>query len=112
MNMTSGKLTSLVEKLSHQIEEASNKIPPNERNENWTKAVLIQPLIEGLGWNRFNDISFESSPPEIEGSLDYIIKCQPKIGIEAKALDVNFPLAKGHRQVEKGLKQSKVGDAS
>ncbi len=85
------KLTSLIENLSQKIIDAPNKLQPSERNEEWTKIVLILPLIGGLGWDNATDVSYESSPDDIEGSLDFILKCQPPIGIEAKALDVKFP---------------------
>jgi hypothetical protein len=110
--MASGKLTSLIENLSQIIIDAPNKLQPSERNEEWTKIVLILPLIEGLGWDKATDVSFESRPSEIEGWLDFILKCQPTIGIEAKALDVNKPMDHNHPQVKKGLKQSKERGAS
>ena len=110
--MTAGKLASLIENLSQTIIDAPNKLQPSERNEEWTKMVLIMPLIEGLGWDRATDVSYESSPAEIEGWLDFILKCQPPIGVEAKALDVNIPSDGNHSQVKKGLKQSKERGAS
>ena len=110
--MASGKLTSLIENLSQIIKDAPNKLQPSERNEEWTKIVLILPLIEGLGWDKATDVSFESRPTEIEGWLDFILKCQTPIGIEAKALDVNKPTEHNHSQVKKGLKQSKDRGAS
>src|SRR3990172_1004746 len=103
MLMASGKLTSLIENLSQIIIDAPNKLQLSERNEEWTKIVLILPLIEGLGWDKATDVSFESRPAEIEGWLDFILKCQTPIGIEAKALDVNKPTEHNHSQVKKGL---------
>jgi predicted type IV restriction endonuclease len=112
MHMASGKLTSLIENLSQIIIDAPNKLQLSERNEEWTKIVLILPLIEGLGWDKATDVSFESRPAEIEGWLDFILKCQTPIGIEAKALDVNKPTEHNHSHVKKGLKQSKERGAS
>jgi predicted type IV restriction endonuclease len=110
--MASRELTKLVKDLSQIIINAPDRLQQSERNEEWTKVVLILPLLEGLGWDRATDVSYESSPDEIEGFLDYILKCQPPIGVEAKALDVKFPLDRTHSQVKKGLKQSKDRGAS
>jgi len=110
--MASIELTSLVKDLSQKIINAQDKLQPSERNEEFTKVVLILPLLEGLGWDRATDVSYESSPDDIEGFLDFILKCQPPIGVEAKALDVNFPSDHNHPQVKKGLKQSKDRGAS
>ncbi len=108
----SRELTNLVKDLSQKIINAPDKLQPSERNEEWTKIVLILPLLEGLGWDRATDVGYESSPDDIEGSLDFILKCQPPIGVEAKALDVKYPLDHNHKHVEKGLKQSKDRGAS
>lgn len=110
--MPSRELTNLVKDLSQKIITAPDELQPRERNEEWTKVVLILPLLEGLGWDRATDIGYESSPDDIEGSLDFILRCQPLIGIEAKALDVRYPLDHNHKHVEKGLKQSKDRGAS
>lgn len=110
--MASRELTNLVKDLSQKIINAPDELLPSERNEEWTKMVLILPLLEGLGWDRATDISYESSPDDTEGRLDYIIKSQPPIGVEAKALDVNPPSDRNHKHVEKGLKQSKDRGAS
>ena len=85
-------LTDLIKDLSQKIINAQDKLQLSERNEEWTKVVLILPLLEGLGWDRSTDISYESSPDNIEGWLDFVLKCQPPIGVEAKALDVLFAL--------------------
>ncbi len=110
--MVSRDLTSLINTLSDTIISAPDKLSPSERNEEWTKMVLILPLLEGLGWNKAIDISYESSPDDTEGWLDFIMKSQPQIGIEAKALDVNYPLDCKHPHVLKGLKQSRERGAS
>jgi len=110
--MAPTELTNLVKSLSKKIIIVQDELQPSERNEEWTKMVLILPLLEGLGWDRATDISYESSPEDVEGSLDFIIKCHPPIGIEAKALYVNPPLDRNHKHVEKGLKQSKDRGAS
>lgn len=110
--MASGELTNLVKDLSQIIINAPNKLQPSERNEEWTKIVLILPLIRGLGWDSATDVSYESSADDIEGSLDLVLRCQPPIGIEAKALDVKPPQDHSHPQVKKGLKQSKDRKAS
>jgi predicted type IV restriction endonuclease len=112
MNMASRELTNLVKDLSQKIINAPDELQPRERNEEWTKVVLILPLLEGLGWDRATDVGYESSPQDIEGSLDYVLKCQPPIGVEAKALDVKYSLDHNHKHVEKGLKQSKDRGAS
>ena len=100
------ELTDLVKNLSQKIINAADKLHASERNEEWTKVVLILPLLEGLGWDRAMDITYESSPDGIEGWLDFILKCQASIGVEAKALDVKAPSNHNHSQVKKGLKQS------
>jgi predicted type IV restriction endonuclease len=110
--MASRELTNLIKELSEIIRDAPNKLTPTERNEEWTKIVLILPLLEGLGWNRATDVSYESSPEEAEGWLDFILKFEPSIGVEAKALDVSFPSDRNHPQVKKGLKQSRDRGAS
>ena len=96
--MASVELTKLVKNLSQKIISAQDKLQPSERNEEWTKIVLILPLLEGLGWDRATDVSYESSPDGIEGWLDFILKCQTPIGVEAKALDVNSPSDHTHRK--------------
>ena len=110
--MASRKLTGLIENLSQIIINAPNKLQQSERNEEWTKMVLIMPLIDGLGWDKATDISFESRPAETEGWLDFILRCNTQIGIEAKAIDVNRPTDRNQPQVKKGLKQSEERGAS
>lgn len=110
--MTSAKLTNLIKDLSQIIIDAPNKFQQNQLNEEWTKFNLIVPLLEGLGWSRTWDLRFENRPVETEGFLDFLIMCQPPIGVEAKALVVNFPPDRNHSHVKKGLKQSKERGAS
>ena len=102
------KFEKLIGDLSQLVVDAPNKLEPSQRNEEWTKYVLILPLIEGLGWDRYKDVGYEDKDkPDVEGSLDFIIMGQPKIGIEAKKLDVRPPQDRSHPQIKKGLKQSK-----
>jgi hypothetical protein len=110
--MASRELTNLVKDLSHNIITAPDRLQLSERNEEWTKVVLILPLLKGLGWDIATDVSYESSPDDIEGWLDFVLKCQSPIGVEAKALDVSSPIDRNHPQVKKGLKQSKDRGAS
>ena len=70
--MASSDLVSMVNDLSQKIINAQDKLQRSERNEEWTKMVLIMPLIEALGWDRATDISYESSPDDTEGWLDFI----------------------------------------
>lgn len=83
------------------------QIGPTQRNEEWTKINFILPLLDGLGWDRFKDVNYEDSSQDVEGRLDFILMCQPSVGIEAKALDVVRPQHHGHSHIMKGLKQSK-----
>jgi hypothetical protein len=110
--MASKELINLVKELSQCIIKGRDSIQANERNEEWTKIALIVPLLEALGWDRCTDIGYESSPPEIEDRLDFILKCQPLIGIEAKGLDVPSPRDHNHQYIKKGLEQCKARGAS
>ena len=110
--MASKEFIKLIERLSKRVVDAADTFQPNQRNEQWTKANFIVPLLEELGWDRYNDLGFEDSPQDVEGSLDYILRCQPSIGIEAKALHVKPPEDRKHPQITKGLKQSRERKAS
>lgn len=110
--MASTEFVQLVKRLSQLVVDAPDKFEPNQRNEEWTKTCLVLPLLEGLGWDKVEDVSYEASGQDIEGWLDYILKGQPPIGIEAKALDVKPPENRSHPQIKKGLKQSKERGAS
>jgi len=110
--MASRELASLVKELSTLIILARESFQPGERNEEWTKAALIVPLLEGLGWDRGTDVGYENSPDDIEGRLDLILKCKLPIGIESKALDVGSPRDHDHPHIKKGLKQSQERGAS
>ena len=110
--MASEKLAKLVEDLSQRIEDARDELQPSEQNEPWTKTSVIMPLLEGLGWDKGKDVSYENSPDDVEGSLDFILKCDPPIGIEAKALHVPPPRDRNHPHITKGLRQSKERGAS
>lgn len=109
--MASKELINLVKELSQCIINGRDSLQANERNEEWTKIALIVPLLEALGWDRCTDIGYESSPPEIEDRLDFILKCQPLIGIEAKGLDVPSPRDHNHQYINKGLEQCKARGA-
>ncbi len=109
--MASREFVRLLERLSRQVSDA-DMFGPSQRNEQWTKANFILPLLEGLGWDRFRDVGYEDSPQDVEGWLDYVLRCQPSIGIEAKALDVRPPENRDHPQVVKGLRQSEDRGAS
>jgi hypothetical protein len=105
--VSSASFGELIQRLSRQVVEAPDQLEPSQRNEEWTKIVLILPLLEGLGWDRALDVGYEDQgKPEVEGALDFILMCQPSIGIEAKRLDVKPPQDRSHPQIEKGLKQS------
>jgi hypothetical protein len=100
------EFVKLVEQLSQQVIDATDTLTRSQRNEEWTKFNFVLPLLEELGWDRLKDVSYEDSPQDVEGSLDFIIRCQAPIGIEAKALDVKPPEDRSHPQIMKGLKQS------
>jgi len=110
--MASKEFVKLVVQIAQRIVDAPDNFSPSQRNEEWTKINFVLPLLEGLGWDQFNDISYEDSPEEIEGLLDFVLKCNMAIGIEAKALDVNHPRDRNHPAIKKGLKQSKDRNAS
>ena len=109
--MASRELVKLVERLARQVVDAPDTFAPSERNEEWTKFNFILPLLDGLGWDRFNDVNYEVSAQDDEGALDFILRCQPLIGIEAKALDVNPPKDRSHPQITKGLQQARAREA-
>ena len=110
--MASKELVRLVEQLSRRIVGAQDTLTPSQRNEEWTKANFILPLLEGLGWDRFDDVGYEVGSQDDEGALDFTLRCQPPIGIEAKALDVKPPEDRSHLQITKGLQQAQVRQAS
>jgi len=109
--MATREFIKLVERLSRQVVDAADTLELS-RNEEWTKMNFILPLLEALDWDRLKDVSYEDSSQDAEGRLDYILRCQASIGIEAKALDVKPPEDRSHFQIEKGLKQSKERGAS
>jgi len=102
----------LVKWLSQQVVDAPDTLTPSQRNEEWTKINFILPLLDRLGWDRFNDVGYEVSSQDDEGALDFTLRCQPLIGIEAKALDVKPPEDRSHPQIIKGLQQAQVRQAS
>ena len=106
------EFVKLVGRLSQQVVDAPDRLGPIQRNEEWTKINFILPLLEGLGWDRLRDVNYEDSSQDGEGRLNFILMCQPPIGIEAKALDVKPPEDRSHPQIKKGLKQSKEREAS
>jgi hypothetical protein len=110
--MASREFVKLVERISQQAVNAPDMLAPGQRNEEWTKINFILPLLDGLGWDRFNDVDYEVSSQDDEGALDFTLRCQPPIGIEAKALDVKPPEERGHPQIAKGLQQAQVRRAS
>lgn len=110
--MASREFDELVKRLSQQVVDAPDVFEPSQRNEEWTKINFILPLLEGLGWDRFTDVAYEVSPQDVEGALDFVLRCQPPIGIEAKALDVKPPEDRSHPQIKKGLAQSEERSAS
>ena len=73
--------------------------------------VFIVPLLEALGWDRFDDMDYEVSSEEDEGALDFTLRGQQPIGIEAKALDVKPPEDLSHSQITKGLEQAQARQA-
>lgn len=105
-------LSDLIKELSELIKYVRVNWESSKRNETWTRSNLIEELLKGLGWNTAIDLSYEDHPPETEGWLDYILDCQPRIGIEAKKLDVSPPLDYNHAQIKKGLNQCRERGAS
>ena len=101
-----------MKELSELIKHARLNFEPSRRNETWTRRNLIEELLRGLGWNTAIDLRYEDHPADTEGWLDYILDCQPRIGIEAKKLDVVPPRDYSHPQVRKALDQCKERKAS
>jgi len=110
--MASKELSRSVEEISQLIADARDNYSAGERNEEWTKVALILPLLVGLGWNQGKDVGYENSTGNVEGHLDLVLKSQKLIGIEVKALDVQPPQDQDHKDIEKGLRQSKERGAS
>ena len=81
------EFVKLVGQLSQQVVDATDKFRPTQRNEEWTKINFILPLLEGLGWDRLKDVSYEATSQDGEGWLDFILMCQPPIGIEVILFD-------------------------
>ena len=100
------ELAKQVKVLSQRIVDAPDMRTTAQRNEEWTKTVFILPLLEGLGWDPWTDVSYEDSLQDAEGRLDYVLGHQPPIGIECKALDVKPPEDCDHPHIKKGLAQS------
>ena len=63
---SSKEFTNLVKELSLLIAHSQESFQPSERNEEWTKAAIIVPLLEGLGWDKAKDIGYENSPGDVE----------------------------------------------
>jgi predicted type IV restriction endonuclease len=106
------EFVKLVKRLSQQVVDAPDTLKRNQRNEEWTKVNFILKLLDGLGWDSFNDMDYEVSSEDDEGALDFTFRCQPPIGIEAKALDVKPPEDRSHPQITKGLQQAQDRRAS
>jgi hypothetical protein len=102
------ELSSLVNKLSQIIREKRNGPQSGDLNEQWTKIALIVPLLEGLGWDRVTDISYEVSPNGNEELLDLILNCKNPIGVMVKKPDEIPPRNFDHPQINAGLRQCKV----
>jgi len=73
--MASREFVKLIGQLSRRAVNARDRFLLDERTEEWTKINFIIPLLQGLGWNTFEDLRYESSPPNVEGWLDYILVC-------------------------------------
>lgn len=110
--MASRELGKLIKRLSEQIASAPDKFQGRQRNEEWTKINFILPLLDELGWDRFDDIGYEVGAEDDEGALDFRLRGEPSIGIEAKALDVTSPKERSHPQIAKGLQQAELRGAS
>jgi hypothetical protein len=110
--MASRDLEGLVGDLAQKVVYAKDSFTSSERNEEFTKVNFILKLLEELGWDSFYDVSYEDSPQDTEGRLDFVLRCHTPIGIEAKALDVTPPKDLGHKQIQKGLEQSQKREAS
>jgi hypothetical protein len=110
-HLTSGEVSlhDLMKKLSSIIKEIQNSAHPDHLNEEWTKITLIVPLLEGLGWDKTTDIAF--GPHDHEGRLDFILKCQTPIGIDARTIHETPPEDIEHPQIKNGLKQCEVKKA-
>jgi hypothetical protein len=91
--MASKELVDVIERLSQGIEDARSDRLGRERNEEWTKANLIYPLLDGLGWNTFTDVAFEAGHDDNEERVDLILTGPCRIAIEAKKVDVSPPEA-------------------
>lgn len=83
-------LPNLVKQLSRLINEVRDGSRQNEVNEEWTKIVLILPLLEALGWDRTTDIMYEQSLFDDEERSGLILRCEPPIVVETRRLD-EFP---------------------
>jgi hypothetical protein len=109
MESNEKSLIDLVKKLSAIIKDKRKNPQPNQANVEWTKIALIVPLLEGLGWDKCTDITYEFGPPgSSEVRLDLILKGQSRIGIETRTLFELPPQNLGHPQINSGLLQCKA----
>jgi hypothetical protein len=103
--MKEKKLLNLIKNHSRVIKDIRNSPQVCEANETWTKVVLIMPLLAGLGWDIGTDITYGNNPQNTEEQLDFILKCQPSIGIKTWKLDEITLQDVAHPYVSKGLRE-------
>jgi hypothetical protein len=104
-------LRNFVKKLSCIIKE-KRKGPQSDRlNAEWTKIALVVPLLEGLGWDKSTDITYQLGLLSNEARLDLILNCQTPIGIQTRTLYELPPKNIDHPQIKNGLRLCKAKKA-
>lgn len=82
---------NLVKRLSCIIKEKHDSHQPNRQDIEWIKKTLIEPILEGLGWDKGTDIICQFAPPGSKGRLDLILHCRTPVGIEIRPLHESPP---------------------
>jgi predicted transport protein len=94
-----------MDKLIHAIQSIRQKLPTLRKQglkETPTRTIIIDPLLEALGWDVRDPSEVEMEYPTVDGrSVDYALKLneQPVLLIEAKALGDSLEDVKAITQV-------------
>lgn len=99
-------LLNLVKRLSYIIREKQDNYQPGHLSAEWTKKVLVMPLLESLGWDKGTDIIHELRPGN-KGGLDMTLNCQTPVGIEVRPLHELPPGDTGALQINEAFRECK-----
>lgn len=81
-----------VRQVLQSVKDRLNRGGGSKVNEATTRAHFLNPLLEALGYASIDDLLFEHYLPDGKTFLDYrlVVDGKPRVGIEAKALDVQI----------------------